>query len=45
MTDIPEILRDNYIYLKLTKLKDGRYYGGIWKVSDYLFFPRFQLLD
>ena len=38
-------MRKGFIYLKVAKLKNGKYHGGIWKVSDYVYFPRFQLYN
>jgi len=34
-------MRSNYIYLKIAKLKNGKYHGAIWKLLDFLYFPRF----
>lgn len=38
-----DALYSNYIYIKVNKLKNGTHVGGIWKYSDNVYFPRFQI--
>lgn len=40
----PSLIK-NFIYIKISKLPNGTYYGGIWKYKDLAYFPRFLLID
>lgn len=44
-TQPEQSLIKNFIYIKIDKLPNGTYYGGIWKYKDLAYFPRFLLLD
>ena len=37
--------KPHFVYIYCSKLPNGTFYGGIWKMHDYLYFPRFRLID